>query len=37
MCPTKWFFLPVKDGSVPVASFFGLMETTSESAPLTVR
>jgi pimeloyl-ACP methyl ester carboxylesterase len=32
--PERWFFLPVKDSSVPVASYFGLMETTSESAPL---
>jgi len=32
--PDHWFFLPVKDSGVPVASYFGLMETTSESAPL---
>jgi pimeloyl-ACP methyl ester carboxylesterase len=32
--PEHWFFLPIKDSSVPVASYFGLMETTSESAPL---
>jgi pimeloyl-ACP methyl ester carboxylesterase len=32
--PDHWFFLPVKDSSVPFASYFGLMETTSESAPL---
>ena len=32
--PERWFFLPVKESSVPVASYFGLMETTSESAPL---
>jgi pimeloyl-ACP methyl ester carboxylesterase len=32
--PDHWFFLPVKDSSVPVASYFGLMETTSKSAPL---
>ena len=32
--PDRWFFLPIKDGNVRVASFFGLMETTSESAPL---
>ena len=32
--PDHWFFLPVKGSSVPVASYFGLMETTSESAPL---
>src|SRR4029453_3295573 len=32
--PDLLFFLPVKGSSVPVASYFGLMETTSESAPL---
>jgi TAP-like protein len=32
--PEHWFFLPIKDSSVPVSSYFGLMETTSESAPL---
>jgi pimeloyl-ACP methyl ester carboxylesterase len=32
--PEHWFFLPIKDSSVPVASYFGLMETTAESAPL---
>jgi pimeloyl-ACP methyl ester carboxylesterase len=32
--PEHWFFLPIKDSSVPVASYFGLMETTSESTPL---
>jgi pimeloyl-ACP methyl ester carboxylesterase len=32
--PDRWFLLPIKDGNVRVASFFGLMETTSESAPL---
>jgi pimeloyl-ACP methyl ester carboxylesterase len=30
--PERWFFLPVKDGNVRVASFFGLMETTSDAA-----
>lgn len=30
----RWWFLPIKDGNVRVASYFGLMETTSESAPL---
>lgn len=33
--PKRWFFLPIKDSSVRVASFFGLMETTPENAPLT--
>lgn len=33
--PDKWFFLPVEGGNVRIASFFGLMETTMESAPLT--
>jgi pimeloyl-ACP methyl ester carboxylesterase len=32
--PERWFFLPIKDSSVRVASFFGLMETTAEDAPL---
>jgi pimeloyl-ACP methyl ester carboxylesterase len=32
--PAKWLFLPVEDGNVRIASFFGLMETTMESAPL---
>ena len=30
--PDRWFFLPIKDGNVRVASFFGLMETTSDAA-----
>jgi pimeloyl-ACP methyl ester carboxylesterase len=29
-----WFFLPIKQGNVRVASFYGLMETTMENAPL---
>jgi pimeloyl-ACP methyl ester carboxylesterase len=33
--PDRWFFMPVKEANVKIASFFGLMETTSESAPLT--
>jgi pimeloyl-ACP methyl ester carboxylesterase len=28
--PDRWFFLPIKEGNVRVATFFGLMETTSE-------
>ena len=30
--PESWFFLPIKDGNVRVASFYGLMETTSDAA-----
>jgi uncharacterized membrane protein YdfJ with MMPL/SSD domain/pimeloyl-ACP methyl ester carboxylesterase len=32
--PDRWFFLPIKEGNVRVASFYGLMESTSENAPL---
>jgi pimeloyl-ACP methyl ester carboxylesterase len=32
--PERWFFLPIKEGNVRVASFYGLMETTQENAPL---
>jgi pimeloyl-ACP methyl ester carboxylesterase len=32
--PERWFFLPIKEGNVRVASFIGLMESTSENAPL---
>jgi pimeloyl-ACP methyl ester carboxylesterase len=32
--PERWFFLPIKSGNVRVASFYGLMETTQENAPL---
>src|SRR4029453_7017760 len=32
--PDRWLFLPVNKGDVRVASFFGLMESTSNSAPL---
>ena len=32
--PDHWFFLPVKEGNVRIASFYGLMESTSESAPI---
>jgi pimeloyl-ACP methyl ester carboxylesterase len=32
--PDRWFFLPIKDGHARFASFFGLMESTPESAPL---
>jgi RND superfamily putative drug exporter len=33
--PDRWLGLPIKKGNVRLASFFGLMETTSGSAPLT--
>jgi len=33
--PERFWGLPVKDANVRLASFFGLMETTQESAPLT--
>jgi pimeloyl-ACP methyl ester carboxylesterase len=32
--PGHWFFLPIKQGNVRIASFYGLMESTSEAAPL---
>jgi pimeloyl-ACP methyl ester carboxylesterase len=32
--PDRWFFLPIKKGNVRVASFWGLVETTSEAAPI---
>jgi pimeloyl-ACP methyl ester carboxylesterase len=32
--PDHWLFLPIKQGNVRIASFYGLMETTSESAPI---
>jgi pimeloyl-ACP methyl ester carboxylesterase len=32
--PDRWMFLPIKEGNVRLASFFGLMETTSEAAPI---
>ena len=31
--PDRWLFLPIKDGNVRIASFFGLMESTSEATP----
>ena len=33
--PGRSWFLPVKGSNVRIASFFGLMETTQETAPLT--
>jgi pimeloyl-ACP methyl ester carboxylesterase len=32
--PDHWLFLPIKQGNVRIASFYGLMESTSEAAPL---
>jgi RND superfamily putative drug exporter len=32
--PDHWAFLPIKPGNVRLASFFGLMESTQENAPL---
>jgi pimeloyl-ACP methyl ester carboxylesterase len=32
--PDRWLFLPIKEGNVRVSSFFGLVETTTEAAPL---
>ncbi len=32
--PDHWLFLPIKKGNAQVASFYGLMESTSEAAPL---
>jgi RND superfamily putative drug exporter len=32
--PGHWLFLPIKKGNVRLASFFGLMETTSTRVPL---
>src|SRR5438067_856957 len=32
--PDHWLFLPIKKGNARIASFYGLMESTSEAAPL---
>jgi len=32
--PDHWSFLPIRKGNARIASFYGLMETTSEAAPL---
>jgi pimeloyl-ACP methyl ester carboxylesterase len=32
--PDRWFFLPIKEGNVRVASFYGLVESASEAAPI---
>jgi pimeloyl-ACP methyl ester carboxylesterase len=32
--PDHWLFLPIRKGNARIASFYGLMESTSEAAPL---
>ena len=32
--PGHWWFLPIKKGNVRIASFFGLMDSTSQAAPI---
>jgi pimeloyl-ACP methyl ester carboxylesterase len=32
--PDRWFFLPINEGNARIFSFWGLMESTSEAAPL---
>jgi pimeloyl-ACP methyl ester carboxylesterase len=32
--PKRWGFLPIKDGNVRTATFYGLTETTSDAAPI---
>lgn len=32
--PDHWLFLPIRKGNARITSFYGLMETTSEAAPL---
>ena len=32
--PDRWLFLPIKEGNVQIASFFGLMESTPEAFPV---
>jgi pimeloyl-ACP methyl ester carboxylesterase len=32
--PDHWLFLPIEEGNVRIVSFYGLMESTSESAPI---
>src|SRR3954454_2817219 len=32
--PKRWGFLPIKRGNVQVATFYGLMESTSDAAPI---
>jgi pimeloyl-ACP methyl ester carboxylesterase len=32
--PSHWWFLPIRKGNARIASFYGLMESTGEAAPL---
>jgi pimeloyl-ACP methyl ester carboxylesterase len=32
--PERWWFLPIKKGNVRIASFYGLVESTSGAAPI---
>ncbi len=32
--PGSWWFLPIRKGNARIAGFYGLMETTSDAAPL---
>jgi pimeloyl-ACP methyl ester carboxylesterase len=32
--PDRWGFLPIKEGNVRVTTFYGLMETTPDAAPI---
>src|SRR5215218_10055807 len=32
--PDRWLFLPIRKGNARIASFYGLMESTPEAAPL---
>jgi len=32
--PDRWGFLPIKEGNVRLATFFGLVESTQEAAPI---
>jgi len=32
--PSRWWFLPTKEGNVRLGSFFGLMHSTNAAAPL---
>jgi pimeloyl-ACP methyl ester carboxylesterase len=32
--PSRWGLLPIRNGNARIASFYGLMETTSQAAPL---
>jgi pimeloyl-ACP methyl ester carboxylesterase len=32
--PKRWWFLPIKTGNVRIATFYGLMESTPDAAPI---